>query len=106
MIQPSASNIQAVRLMFFINSVSKIKAIIYYPLSLRRNFDEINSVIIALQKADADNCITPMNWRPGNDVIITTAGSYSTVKERVESNNPDMYCLDWFMCLRREKPLQ
>jgi peroxiredoxin (alkyl hydroperoxide reductase subunit C) len=103
MIQPGASTTQAVRSVFFIDPKGKIRAIIYYPLSLGRNFDEIKRVIIALQKADADNCATPANWRPGDDVIVPTAGSCGVAKERVESDDPDMYCLDWFMCFRREK---
>lgn len=102
MIQPGASNTQAVRSVFFIDPKGKIRAIIYYPLSLGRNFDEIKRVILALQKADADNCATPANWRPGDDVIVPTAGSCGTAKERVESDDPNMYCLDWFMCFRRE----
>lgn len=103
MIQPGASTTQAVRSVFFIDPRGKIRAIIYYPLSLGRNFDEIKRVILALQKADADNCATPANWRPGDDVIVPTAGSCGTAKERVESKDPDMYCLDWFMCFRKEK---
>ena len=103
MIQPGASTTQAVRSVFFIDPKGKIRAIIYYPLSLGRNFDEIKRVILALQKADADNCATPANWRPGDDVIVPTAGSCGTAKERVESKDPDMYCLDWFMCFRKEK---
>ena len=103
MIQPGASTTQAVRSVFFIDPKGKIRAIIYYPLSLGRNFDEIKRVILALQKADSDNCATPANWRPGDDVIVPTAGSCGTAKERVESDDPDMYCLDWFMCFRREK---
>ena len=103
MIQPGASTTQAVRSVFFIDPRGKIRAIIYYPLSLGRNFDEIKRDILALQKADADNCATPANWRPGDDVIVPTAGSCGTAKERVESKDPDMYCLDWFMCFRKEK---
>ncbi len=56
----------------------------------------------ALQKADNDKCATPADWRPGDDVIIPTAGSCGTAKERVESKDPNQYCLDWFMCFRRE----
>ncbi|MBQ7406097.1 MAG: hypothetical protein IJV90_06785, partial [Candidatus Methanomethylophilaceae archaeon] len=103
MIQPGQSNTQAVRSVFFIDPKGKIRAIIYYPLSLGRNFDEIKRVILALQKADADNCATPADWRPGDDVIVPTAGSCGTAKERMENQTEDQYCLDWFMCFRREK---
>ena len=103
MIQPGQSNTQAVRAVFVIDPESKIRLILYYPLSTGRNFDEIKRVIQALQKADAENVATPADWRPGDDVIVPTAGSCGTAKERMESQNDDQYCLDWFMCFRREK---
>jgi peroxiredoxin (alkyl hydroperoxide reductase subunit C) len=103
MIQSGASSTQAVRAVFFIDPKGIIRTILYYPLSLGRNFDEIKRIILALQKADKDNVATPANWRPGDDVIIPTAGSCGTAKERMESKDENMYCLDWFMCFRKEK---
>ena len=103
MIQPGQSTTQAVRAVFIIDPESKIRTILYYPLSTGRNFDEIKRIVIALQKADKDACATPADWRPGDDVIVPTAGSCGVAKERVESNDKNMYCLDWFMCFRREK---
>ncbi len=103
MIQPNQSGTQAVRAVFVIDPESKIRTILYYPLSTGRNFDEIKRILIALQKADKDNCATPADWREGEDVIVPTAGSCGTAKERVESKDEDMYCLDWFMCFRKEK---
>ena len=103
MIQPGQSNTQAVRAVFVIDPKGIIRTILYYPLSTGRNFDEIKRIIIALQKADADNVATPANWRPGDDCIVPTAGSCGTAKERMENPNDDIYCLDWFMCFKREK---
>lgn len=103
MIQPNSSSTQAVRAVFVIDPVGKIRTILYYPLSMGRNFDELKRIILALQKADKDACATPANWRPGDDVIIPTAGSCGVAKERVESKDPSQYCLDWFMCFRKEK---
>jgi len=103
MIQPGQSNTQAVRAVFVIDPDSKIRTILYYPLSMGRNFDEIKRIIIALQKADKDKVATPANWRPGDDVIIPTPGSCGTAKERMENKSDDQYCLDWFMCFKREK---
>ena len=96
MIQPGQSS-------FVIDPKGVIRTILYYPLSTGRNFDEIKRIVIALQKADSDNVATPANWRPGDDVIVPTAGSCGTAKERMESKSDDMYCLDWFMCFKREK---
>ena len=75
----------------------------YYPASTGRNFDEIKRIVVALQKADAEQVATPANWRPGQDVIIPTAGSCGVAKERMESQDEEKYCLDWFLCFRREK---
>lgn len=103
MIQPGQSNTQAVRAVFVIDPSAKIRTILYYPLSTGRNFDEIKRIILALQKADADSVATPANWRPGDDVIVPTAGSCGTAKERMDHQTDDQYCLDWFMCFRKQK---
>lgn len=102
MIQPNSSNTQAVRAVFIIDPNAKIRTILYYPLSTGRNFDEIKRIILALQKADADSCATPADWRPGDDVIVPTAGSCGVAKERMTSKDDSTYCLDWFMCFRKE----
>lgn len=103
MIQPGQSNTQAVRAVFIIDPEAKIRTILYYPLTTGRNFDEIKRIILALQKSDRDNVATPADWRPGDDVVVPTAGSCGTAKERMESQTDDQYCLDWFMCFRKEK---
>ena len=103
MVQPGQSNTQAVRAVFVIDPKGKIRTILYYPLSTGRNFDELKRIIQALQKADADHCATPADWRPGDDVIVPTAGSCGVAKERMERKNEDTYCLDWFMCFKKEK---
>jgi len=103
MIQPGQSNTQAVRAVFVIDPNAKIRTILYYPLSTGRNFDEIKRIILALQKADKDSVATPANWRPGDDVIVPTAGSCGTAKERMDNQTDEQYCLDWFMCFKKEK---
>jgi len=103
MIQPGQSNTQAVRAVFVVDPKGIIRTILYYPLSMGRNFDELKRIILALQKADKDKVATPADWRPGDDVIIPTAGSCGTAKERMEDTSEDTYCLDWFMCFKREK---
>lgn len=103
MIQPNAATTQAVRAVFVIDPAAKIRCILYYPLSTGRNFDEIKRIVLALQKADAEGVATPADWRPGDDVIIPPPGSCGLAKDRMESKDEDKYCLDWFMCFRREK---
>lgn len=101
MIQPGESSTKAVRAVFFIDPKGIIRAIIYYPLSLGRNFDELYRVIIALQTADTFSVATPADWRPGDEVIVPTAGSCGVAKERMESKDEEMKCYDWFFCTKK-----
>jgi peroxiredoxin (alkyl hydroperoxide reductase subunit C) len=103
MIQPNQSSTQAVRAVFVIDPDGIIRTILYYPLSTGRNFDEIKRIILALQKADKDGVATPADWRPGDDVIVPPAGSCGTAKDRMDGVEEDVYCLDWFMCLKKDK---
>jgi len=102
MVQSSVSDTQAVRSVFFIDPKGIIRAMIYYPPSLGRNFDEIKRVILALQKADKENVATPADWRPGMDVILPAPGSCGTAKDRVEDKKEGQICYDWFLCFRKD----
>jgi peroxiredoxin (alkyl hydroperoxide reductase subunit C) len=99
MIQPGESNTKAVRAVFVIDPKGIIRTVIYYPLSLGRNFDELYRVIIALQTADAFSVATPADWRPGDDVIVPPAGSCGTAKDRMDGKEK-MKCYDWFFCTK------
>ncbi|WP_321431397.1 peroxiredoxin [uncultured Methanolobus sp.] len=102
MLQPNASDTQAVRAVFMIDPKAKIRAILYYPLSNGRNMDEVKRLLLAMQKSDAEGVATPANWQPGDDVIIPPPGSCGSAKERVESEEEGKYCLDWFMCFKKQ----
>ena len=102
MLQPNASTTQAVRAVFLIDPAAKIRAMMYYPSSNGRNMEEIKRLLLALQKSDKEGIATPANWQPGDDVIIPPPGSCGTAKERVEKKEEGKYCLDWFMCLKKE----
>jgi peroxiredoxin (alkyl hydroperoxide reductase subunit C) len=109
MIQPGESKTQAVRAVFFIDPDGFIRAIIYYPLSLGRNFDEIYRALIAMQTADEFSVATPADWQPGDDVIVPPAGSCGTAEERMQGQNGEVSCTDWFFCtqkLEKDKVLE
>jgi peroxiredoxin (alkyl hydroperoxide reductase subunit C) len=101
MIQPSESTTKAVRAVFYIDPEGIIRAIIYYPLSLGRNFDELYRVLIGLQAADKFSVALPADWRPGDEVIVPTAGSCGTAKDRMEGKEKDITCYDWFFCTKK-----
>jgi peroxiredoxin 2/4 len=101
MIQPGESTTKAVRAVFVIDPKGIIRAIIYYPLSLGRNFDELLRVLVALQTADAFSIATPADWRPGDDVIVPPAGSCGVAKDRMEGKQAGVTCHDWFFCTKK-----
>src|SRR5690554_3151406 len=101
MVQPGESKTQAVRAVFFIDPKGIIRAIIYYPLALGRNFQEIKRALIALQTADNFSVALPADWQPGDDVIVPTAGSCGVAKDRMEDKTGEIKCYDWFFCTKK-----
>lgn len=100
MIQPGESNTKAVRAVFFIDPKGIIRTVIYYPLSLGRNFKELYRVLIGLQTADEFNVALSADWQPGDDVIVPTAGSCGVAKDRMDKKS-EMTCYDWFFCTKK-----
>lgn len=101
MLQPAASNTQAVRAVFIMDPQAVVRAILYYPLSNGRNMAEIKRLLLAMQLSDQHKVATPANWQPGDDVIVPPPGSCGVAKERMEKPDEDVRCLDWFMCLKK-----
>jgi len=71
----TAADNQTVRNVFIIGPDKKVKLILVYPMTVGRNFDEVLRVIDSLQLGAKHKVATPVNWKPGEDVII--AGSVS-----------------------------
>ena len=101
MIQPGEATTKAVRAVFVIDPKGIIRTIIYYPLSLGRNFDELLRVVQALKTADEFSIATPADWRPGDDVIVPTAGSCGVAKDRMDGKQEGVECKDWFFCTKK-----
>ncbi|HVZ56756.1 MAG TPA: peroxiredoxin [Chitinophagaceae bacterium] len=100
MIQPGESSTKAVRAVFFIDPKGIIRAMIYYPLSLGRNFRELKRVLIGLQTADKHAVALPADWQPGEDVIVPTADSCGVARDRMSGKQDGLYCKDWFFCMK------
>ena len=82
MIHPNSLANATVRSVFIIDPKKAIRATITYPASTGRNFDEILRVIDSLQLTDSHKVATPVNWKPGDDVVI--APSITDPKELAE----------------------
>lgn len=100
MIQPGESKTQTVRAVFFIDPESIIRTILYYPMALGRNFEEIKRILIGLQAIDRFKVALPADWHPGDDVIESAPGSLEKAEERMQDTENGMKCYDWFLCTK------
>jgi alkyl hydroperoxide reductase subunit AhpC len=73
MIHPEANDTLTVRSVFFVDPNKKIRALITYPASTGRNFQEILRVIDSLQLTDSHQVATPADWKSGDEVVIVPA---------------------------------
>jgi peroxiredoxin (alkyl hydroperoxide reductase subunit C) len=82
MVHPGASATATVRAVFVIDPKRVVRALVYYPMNVGRNVEEVSRLIDALQTADQHACATPVNWKPGEKVIVPPPKTVSEVKER------------------------
>ena len=82
MIHPNADNSLTVRSVYVIGPDKKVKLKIEYPASTGRNFDEVLRVIDSLQLTVKHSVATPVNWKPGEDVIIGSSLSDEAAKQK------------------------
>jgi thioredoxin-dependent peroxiredoxin len=78
----TAADNATVRSVFLIGPDKKIKAMLTYPMSAGRNFDEVLRLLDALQLNATHGVATPVNWKPGQDVIIPTSVSDDDAKKK------------------------
>jgi peroxiredoxin (alkyl hydroperoxide reductase subunit C) len=95
MVHPGESATVTVRALFFIDPKRVIRAIIYYPLNVGRNVEEVVRVLDALQTADANGVACPVNWKPGEQVIVPPPKTEDEVKQRLAMQNVDR--LDFYL---------
>jgi peroxiredoxin (alkyl hydroperoxide reductase subunit C) len=96
--EPSAVT-ATVRCVFFIDPKRTIRAMIYYPLNVGRNFDEILRVVDALQAVDRHGVACPANWRPGEEVIVPPPTTMAGAAER--ASDKSLSVTDWYFSKRR-----
>ena len=87
MLQPEESETAAVRAVFFIDPEKKIRLIMYYPLNVGRNMDEIMRALVALQTADKYKVALPLNWKKGDKVIVPPPKTLEEMEARWEDDS-------------------
>lgn len=95
MIHPGEATTVTVRALFIIDPHHTIRAIIYYPLNVGRNVDEVMRTLEALQTADTNGVACPVNWTPGQKVIVPPPKTLAEVDNRLSS---DYEKADFYLC--------
>lgn len=94
MLQPGESETAAVRAVFFIDPAGKIRLIMYYPINVGRNMAEIKRVLLALQTVSEHSVACPLDWMPGDKVIVPAPKTIEALAERKGSN---LEMVDWYL---------
>jgi peroxiredoxin (alkyl hydroperoxide reductase subunit C) len=94
MLQPNESETAAVRAVFFIDPKGIIRLMMYYPMSVGRNMHEIKRALLALQTNDEHKMALPLNWEPGEKVIVPPPKTLKDYEERIRS---DYEMTDWYL---------
>jgi peroxiredoxin (alkyl hydroperoxide reductase subunit C) len=97
MIQPGASDTQAVRATFVIDPEGVLRAMVYYPMTNGRSIDEFYRLVQALRTSDTHKVATPENWRPGEDVIVPTPQTTEAAEARLGEGYDTK---DWYFSTR------
>ncbi len=100
MIHPNASGSAAVRAVFIIDPTGIIRAIIYYPAAVGRNFQEIKRLIIALQVNDEFGVATPADWTPGEDILVSSPATSRDMRD-IKSRGADYDVKSWFLVFKK-----
>jgi peroxiredoxin (alkyl hydroperoxide reductase subunit C) len=97
MIHPGESATVTVRAVFVISPERKVSALIYYPLANGRNVDEIVRLVDSLQTSATHSVATPVNWSPGESVVVPPPKTSAAVKERA---GMDYEHVDFYLAFR------
>ncbi|UYV35644.1 peroxiredoxin [Rhodobacteraceae bacterium D3-12] len=97
MVQPGASDTQAVRATFVIDPEGVLRAMVYYPMTNGRSVDEFLRLVRALQTSEEHKVATPENWQPGEDVIVPTPQTTDAAEARMQEG---FETKDWYFSTR------
>ena len=99
MIHEASATTAAIRAVFFIDPNRKLRAMIYYPLNVGRNFDEIVRVVDALQTVDEHGMACPADWRPGQPVIVPPPATVADAEKRMHETQYEV--TDWYFAKKK-----
>lgn len=95
MVQPGVSDTSTVRATFFIDPESRIRAMVYYPVSSGRSVEEFLRLLEAMQTSDRHGVATPEGWRPGEKVLVLPPATSQDADARAKAGYE---YVDWYFC--------
>ncbi len=98
MLQPNESETAAVRAVFFIDPAKKIRLIMYYPLNVGRNMNEILRALEALQISDKHKVAMPLDWKKGDKVIVGPPKTLDELNTRLADDSVEK--VDWYLAMK------
>ena len=87
LVHPGESETATVRALFVLDPARVVRAVIYYPLNVGRNIDEVLRLVDALQTASQHSVATPVDWKPGDDVVVPPPKTADDVAGRRETED-------------------
>jgi peroxiredoxin (alkyl hydroperoxide reductase subunit C) len=97
LIHPEASDTATVRAVFAIDPKQVVRAIIYYPMQLGRNIDELVRVFQGLQTIDGNGVSVPADWKPGQDVIVPAPATLADAHKRTNGGGAGLKVETWYL---------
>lgn len=101
MLQPGESETAAVRAVFIVDPTGTIRLIMYYPMNVGRSMPEIMRCLTALQTSAENNCSMPLNWQPGDNVILPAPKTLEALDERLHSG---LEMMDFYLATKALEP--
>lgn len=99
MLQPNENETSAVRAVFFIDPTKKIRLIMYYPLNVGRNMDEILRALEALQFSDENGAACPLDWKKGDKAIVPPPKTLKAYEERLADDSVEK--TTWYLAKKQ-----
>lgn len=101
MIHQASSNTSAVRAVFAIDPKQKVRVILYYPMQMGRNVDELLRVFHALRVIDGNGVSVPADWEPGQQVIVAAPATMEEAVRRMAAEpNSTLNVERWYLSKR------
>ena len=88
-----------VRCVFIIDPKQNVRAMVYYPMQVGRNMQEIFRAVDALQTVDANACATPANWKRGEEVIVPAPATLGASREREKDGA--LHVKQWYLSTKK-----